>query len=472
MDGARTPWLSENIPVEDLQFLMTTELLQATPDKFKRRLISLMLPKKLEGGTRFIHQGQKGDYFYVIQNGSCVVSLEKNGQSHPIARLKRGDIVGEVSILTGENRSANVDSETDLVLWGVGLEQFEKISEECPELLEFLTDIATERLCSQKITAERAIGRYTINEVLAEGGWSIVYKGAHSFLNLPVAIKMLKHNMARDADMLNKFQNEAKIIAGLNHENIVKVYDVENVYRTVFIVMEHLEGVTLRHILKKKLRLPFPRALQILIQVCSGLNYAHGQGIVHQDVKPGNIFIEKNDRVKIVDFGLASPIGGCSNELPGTVFYMAPEQIEGEPVDPRTDIYSLGITAYEMVTGRRPFPDDVCEVLKAHITEPMPNPRMLNPDLPEAFCGFIARATQKEPSLRYDNLGQVLEDLNSIAQRTTPFEFTEPTRSRKRMMSLLMFYEESHQLGLNQLMKTFGEQVKELGIELKIADFD
>lgn len=472
MNGSKALRVNEDISIEDLQFLMTTELLQATPDYFKRRLISLMSPKQLKSNTRFIRQGQKGDYLYVIQDGSCIVSLEKTGQSHPIARLTRGDVVGEVSILTGENRSANVDSETDMIVWAIGFEQFEKISGECPELLEFLTDMATERLCSQKITAERAIGRYTINEVLAEGGWSIVYKGAHSFLNLPVAIKMLKHNMARDADMLSKFQNEAKIIAGLNHENIVKVYDVENVYRTVFIVMEYLEGVTLRHILKKKLRLPFQRALQILLQVCSGLDYAHRKGIVHQDVKPGNIFIEKNDRVKIVDFGLASPIGGCSNELPGTVFYMAPEQIEGEPVDPRTDIYSLGITAYEMVTGRRPFPDDVCEVLKAHITEPMPDPRALNPDLPEAFCSFITRATQKDPSLRYDDLGQVWEDLHSLAETATQFESSEPMQPRKRIMSLIMLYEEDQQLVLNQLMKAFSEQVKELGIEFKIADFD
>jgi eukaryotic-like serine/threonine-protein kinase len=125
-------------------------------------------------------------------------------------------------------------------------------------------------LFSRKITAERAIGRHTINEIPAEGGWSIVYKGCHSFLNLPVAIKMLKHNMARDPDLLDRFRNEAKIIAGLNQENIVKVYDIEQVPRTVFIVMEYLEGVTLRHILKNKLRMPFRR----MVKTSAGLQNA------------------------------------------------------------------------------------------------------------------------------------------------------------------------------------------------------
>ena len=331
-----------------------------------------------------------------------------------------------------------------MILWGMRLEAFDEISALCPEVNEFLCELATERLCSQKITAERSIGRYTINEVLAEGGWSIVYKGFHSLLKLPVAIKMLKHNIARDKDQMEKFQNEARVIASLNHENIVKVYDIENLYRTVFIFMEHLDGVTLRHILANRLGLPFNRILNVLTQVCSGLDYAHKQGIVHQDVKPGNIFIQKNDRVKIVDFGLACPIGGCSPDLPGTAFYMAPEQIEGEPVDPRTDVYSLGIMAYEMATGRRPFPDDVCEVFRSHITEPTPDPRVLNPGLPPEFCRFIAKATSKDPAERYDDLDQARGELLQMQKRSDP-ERPKKSQRKRKMMSLFVFYEEDHQ---------------------------
>jgi len=179
-----------------------------------------------------------------------------------------------------------------------------------------------------------------------------------------------------------------------------------------------------------------------------------------------------NDHAKIVDFGLASPIGGCSDEFPGTAFYMAPEQIEGDPVDPRTDIYSLGIMAYEMATGRRPYSDDVCEVLKAHITEPIPYPRVLNPDLPETFCRFITKATQKDPRSRYDDLLQVSDDLNYMVKNTGEFLLREPIQHRRRMMSLFILYGDDRQLELNEFLKGFSEQIKELGAELRIADLD
>lgn len=471
MNGEKNRTRTGGIPVEDFQFLMKTELLEATPEEFKRKLIASMTRTRINAGERFITQGEEGDCFYLIQEGSCVVSLDKNGQSFPVSRLKQGEIVGELAVLTGETRSANVYAEEDMVLWALSLEAFDAISASCRPLQDFLTDISTERLCSRKITAERSIGRYTISDMMAEGGWSLVYKGVHAFLNFPVAIKMLKHNMARDPDFLDKFQNEAKIIARLNHENIVKVYDIEHVFRTVFIIMEYLEGVTLRHILKNKLRLPYPRLLQILMQVCAGLDYAHKQGIVHQDVKPGNIFIESNDRVKLVDFGLASPIGGCSHDLHGTAFYMAPEQIEGEPVDPRTDVYSLGITAFEMATGRRPFPDDVCSVLRAHITEPTPDPRNFNPDLPDEFCRFVSKATQKDPSARYQTCCEMIADLMTMAAKAGE-KISSDSRAKRRMMTLFMFYGDEFQLELNQMMEGFGQQLASLGAELRIADFE
>lgn len=465
------PTTKEAIPLEDFRFLMKTGLLDATPEAFKKELISQMERVPVHAGERFIFQGSKGDGFYVIQEGSCIVSLEKSGRSHQIARLKPGDLVGEVAVLTGENRSASVDAATDMVLWKLELDVFEEISAKCQDLSHFLMEIATERLCSQKITAERSIGKYMIQDVLGEGGWSIVYKGLHASLNLPVAIKMLKHTMAADHDLSAKFQNEAKVIASLSHDNIVRVYDIEHLYRTVFIIMEYLDGLTVRHILRNSLSLPFSRVLHILMQVCMGLNFAHQRGIVHQDVKPGNIFIQKDDRVKIVDFGLACPIGGCSSEMPGTAFYMAPEQIEGDPVDPRTDIYALGITAYEMATGRRPFPDDVCEVLRAHITEPTPDPRISNPDLPQEFSEFVARATQKEPGKRYQGISEVLRDLNRLAE-IVGTETISQRSNRLRMMSLFMLFESERQRELNELLESFTVRLKALGAEFIIADFD
>lgn len=471
MQRAKDHTFKSHIPLDDLEFLMKTEFLRATPDEAKKQLLSAMVRRSFRAGERFISQGEPGDRFYVLQRGSCVVNILANGQWHPVSRLGPGEIVGEMSVLTGENRSAHVDTEADMVAWALTREAFESISSEFPELREYLTELATERLCSRKITAERSIGKYTINEVVAEGGWSIVYKGVHSFLNLPVAIKMLKHTMAIDAELFDKFQGEARIIAGLNHENIVRVYDIEHVFRTVFIIMEHLNGVTLKQILKKRFRLPAPRILRILQQVCAGLDYAHRQGIVHQDVKPGNIFVQNNDVVKIVDFGLACPIGGCSDDLPGTAFYMAPEQIEGEPVDPRTDVYSLGIVAFEMATGHRPFPDNVCDVLRAHITEPTPDPRTLNPDLPEELARFIMKATRKDPAARYANLREVMNELHGLECRIG--EDAPAVRPRRRkMMSLVMVYDHEHQIRMSRLLEDFSEQLQRMGAQVRVADFD
>jgi serine/threonine protein kinase len=470
-DTVRVKPASDTICLADLEFLMRTELLRASPDENKRDLIQALERVELSAGARLITQGEPGDRLYVIQKGSCIRSLEKNGRIHRISRLKAGDIVGEMAVLTGEPRSANVDSETEMILWALPGEAFDRISESRPDLRRFLTEVSTERLCSQKITAERKIGKYTIHEIVAEGGWSIVYKGIHSFLNLPVAIKMLKHSMAEDSDFFERFQNEAKFIAGLNHENIVRVYDIEHMYTTVFIMMEYLEGLTVKHILENRPGLPVERLLRIIIQVCHGLDYAHRQGIVHQDVKPGNIFIQPDDRVKLVDFGLATPIGCASDDMPGTPFYMAPEQIEGDPVDPRTDIYSLGITAYEMATGQRPFPDDICTVLKAHITEEISDPRAIVPNLPEEFTEFVRRATSKNPNARYRNIGEVLDILVPMARRFGAEPRAAVTKRRK-LMSLLMLYDESRQVELRGLLQDFGRRINKLGAELRLADYD
>ncbi len=299
-----------------------------------------------------------------------------------------------------------------------GKAQFDAPREDCPDLQNFLTDLVTHRFSKESVTADRTVGKYVVNEIIAEGGWSIVYKGTHKTLNMPVAIKMLKHDMAMDPDFSERFRYEAKTIARLKHENIVRIYDIEELCRTIFIIMEYLEGSPLDHILEKMPKLPLSRALAILLQVCAALGYAHKRGIVHQDIKPGNIFIQANDRTKIVDFGLACPRGAWDPNLPGTLFYMAPEQIEGESVDERTDIYCLGITAFEMITGQRPFPkDEITKVMDLHLHEDVPDARTLIPDLPDELHSFIMRATQRNPAARHRSMSQALHDLEPLAEK-------------------------------------------------------
>lgn len=462
---------TESVVAGGIEFLMRTPLLQATPDDRKRQMLLAMKPNRYRAGKRIITQGEEGDLLYVLQSGSCIVNLEKNGELHPISRLKSGDIFGELSLVTGEYRSANVDAETDVTVWTLEKKAFGRICDGCQDVVEFLTELATERLCSRKITAEKSVGRYKITDVIAEGGWSIVYKGSHSILRQPVAVKMLKHNMALYSEFFHTFRKEAETIASLNHENIVRVYDIEHVYKTLFIIMEYLSGITLRRIIGNGFKMPLSRIVHILTQVCTGLKYAHKQGIVHQDVKPGNIFLQPDDRVKIVDFGLAAPIGGCSEEMLGTPYYMAPEQIEGEPVDARTDIYSLGITAYEMATGKRPYPDDICRIMEYHITKTIPDPRECNPDLPEQFAQFVKKATEKRPAARFQCMAEVLDRLREMLGSRAREE-KRSSRDSRKMISLFMFYEKDRELELDRILDEFGEKLHNVGVELRLASFD
>jgi serine/threonine protein kinase len=456
----------------DLEFLINTPLLKVIPMEAKCPLLNFMTPQRVPTGTRFISQGDRGDTFYIIQEGTCVVNVEKNGTKHWLTRLRGGDIVGEIALLTGEPRTANVDAETDMILWSLTREEFDSICSKYTDLLDFLTELVTHRFTTEKVTASRTIGKYLINELIGRGGWSLVYKGMHKSLNMPVAIKMLKHDMAMNVEFAEKFQNEARVVALLNHDNIVKVYDIEELYRTVFIIMEYLEGVPLDRVLHTMPRLPTFKVLDVLLQVCNGLSYAHEQGIVHQDIKPGNVFIQSDGRAKIVDFGLSCPPGTVDCGLPGTVYYMSPEQIKGDSIDERTDIYSLGIMAYEMTTGQRPYPEDnLSRLMELHVIEDIPDPRSLAPDLPDELHYFIKRATRRDPAARFKSTWEIIRDLQPFADKMG-VERRPQLEQRRKMMSLFLFYQEDQQMFLNRLVENFNSEVKKMGVELKITNVD
>ena len=457
---------------EDLRFLTATDLFNAAPEGAGTALLACLARKEVKAGERFIHQGEQGNGMYLIQDGSCSVIVEREGALTRVARRKEGDLVGEMALVTGEKRAAHVEAEMDMILWRISRVEFDELCLAYPGIREFITEIVTGRISESKVTRRKTIGKYVISEVIGEGSWSIVYKGIHQSLGLPVAIKMLKHNMAMDADFLERFNAEARIIAQLNHPNIVRVHDIEHIYRTIFIVMEHLSGEPLEEILVNVPQLPFPTVLDILIQVARGLQYAHSQGIVHQDIKPANIFIEDGHRTKLLDFGLARPIGSDDDLcLAGTPHYMAPEQIGGEALDGRTDIYAFGITAFEMATGRKPFHDlDVGAVLKAHRQSPTPDPCLLNPDLPGTFNAFIQRATSKDPSDRHQSAGEVVEELAVLAGRHG-VTMRPKTGDARKMISLLALYREHDEIEVARLIEEFNQGLKDLGAELHVASY-
>jgi len=382
---------------------------------------------------------------------------------------REGDVIGEMALLTGETRSANVISESDMILWKLPRESFDQACQSDPDIREFLTELLTNRLEKSTIIGVRNVGRYIMTHRIGHGGWSFVYKGKHKSLNMPVAIKMMKHNQAMDDDFLENFRREGKLIARLNHPNIVQVYDIEELYRTVFIIMECLEGESLEALLDRKGNLPFSRALKILIQIGTGLAHAHEQKIIHRDVKPDNVFILKDDQIKLLDFGLACAPGEEDFEQTGTIHYMSPEQIEGDPVDHRSDIYSFGVLAYEMFTGQKPFfGDDLMAVMNMHINESLPDPREIVPDLPESITNLIFKACAKNQDERYDSMLELVEQLTAISN-TLKEGVALTSNVEKEITVLLITHNKDQKLTLTKLLDEFSQKAEDKGFSLNIA---
>src|SRR6266571_1099410 len=212
-------------------------------------------------------------------------------------------------------------------------EGFHKITRETPSLARFLTQILADRLTEGGFMASKTIGKYQLLGELGRGGMSVVYNAVHTSLNRPVAVKMLNHELAFDERFRASFQQEARVIAGLSHENIVQVYDTEQAYATYFIMMEFIAGTSLAKLIEASGRFPGSQARDILIQMCRALGFAHDRGIVHRDVKPSNVIMTPDGRVKLMDFGLAqvqaTEAKPDDEEVVGTVEYMSPEQIRG-----------------------------------------------------------------------------------------------------------------------------------------------
>ena len=257
--------------------------------------------------------------------------------------------------------------------------------------------------------------RYEILERIGSGGMADVYKGKDHKLNRYVAIKVLKSDYRSDQVFIQKFLSEAQAAAGLMHPNVVNVYDVGQDRGLYYMVMELVEGITLKDYIEKKGRLSPKETVSISIQMVTGLQAAHNHHIIHRDIKPQNIIISKDGKVKVTDFGIARATTSTqtiSTSVMGSVHYTSPEQARGGVVDEKSDIYSIGITMYEMVTGHVPFDgDSTVSVALKHLQEEITSPSDEVPDLPYSLECIIMKCTQKNPALRYHDCASLLVDL-------------------------------------------------------------
>ena len=256
--------------------------------------------------------------------------------------------------------------------------------------------------------------RYEILEKIGTGGMSDVYKAKDHKLNRFVAVKVLKQEFSENANFVSKFRIEAQAAAGLMHPNIVNVYDVGEEDGIYYIVMELVEGITLKSYIEKKARLSVKEAISIAIQVSMGIEAAHKNRIIHRDIKPQNIMISKDGKVKVTDFGIAKAVTSntITSNVMGSVHYTSPEQARGGYSDEKSDIYSLGITMFEMLTGRVPFNGETTVAIAIkHIQEPMPSPREYISEIPISVEQIVFKCTQKSPDRRYQSVAELLADL-------------------------------------------------------------
>ena len=275
--------------------------------------------------------------------------------------------------------------------------------------------------------------RYEVLSKVGAGGMADVYKGKDRMLNRYVAIKVLKKEYKEDENFVRKFRSEAQAAAGLMHPNIVNVYDVGEDRGLYYMVMELVEGITLKEYIEKKGRLSHKEVISIAIQMCTGLGVAHAADIIHRDIKPQNIIISKDGKVKVTDFGIAKATTSntVSSNAMGSVHYTSPEQARGGFSDQRSDIYSVGITLFEMVTGQVPFDgDSTVSVAIKHLQEEIMSPSELVPDIPYSLEQIILKCTQKNSERRYRNTDELIQDMKrSLVDPDGDFVAIPPQRN-------------------------------------------
>ena len=277
-------------------------------------------------------------------------------------------------------------------------------------------------------------GRYEIKEIIGVGGMANVYKAYDSIDDRAVAVKILRDEHMENDELLRRFRNESKAIAVLSHPNIVKVYDVSFNEDIQYIVMEHIDGITLKEYIEQQKVLRWKEAVHFTVQILRALQHAHDKGIVHRDIKPQNIMLLEDGTIKVADFGIARFARASQHTVTdkaiGSVHYISPEQAKGELSDEKSDIYSIGVMLYEMTTGTLPFDaDSPVSVALKQIQSQAKRPREINPDIPEGLEDITIRAMQKAPARRYQSAAEMLRDIDEFKRDPSisfEYKYSEP----------------------------------------------
>ena len=272
-----------------------------------------------------------------------------------------------------------------------------------------------------KYVGKRLDDRYDIREVIGVGGMAIVYKAYDRVEDRIVSIKILRDEYLGNQEFLRRFRNESRAIAMLSHPNIVKVYDVSFGDRLQYIVMEYIDGITLKEYISQQHVIRWKEAVHFTLQILYALQHAHEKGIIHRDIKPQNIMLLKDGTIKVTDFGIArfsrSDSRTMTDKAIGSVHYIAPEQARGAVTDEKSDVYSVGVMLYEMLTGKLPFEaENAVSVAIMQMQSEAKTPRSINPEIPEGLEEITLKAMKKDPEQRYASAAEMIRDINAFRQ--------------------------------------------------------
>jgi CRP-like cAMP-binding protein len=385
---------------------LTLPLFAGMDGEARARFSAAMKPAAYAASETIIAQGEDGEEMFVLAAGTIRITVRNAEDVVVFERTSEAPaIFGEMSLITREPRSATITAESPCDCLRIDKAAVKDLFARHPSTAVFLTRLVGERL--MQVQGIRKVGKYEVIGRLGAGGVATVFEARHPSLGIPVALKMLSHALVFDPGFADHFAEEARLVAMLDHENIVRVLDTEQAYGTHFIVMEKLTGELLDELIESGQAIPWGAARRILREICDALAYSHERGFIHRDVKPENVFLRGDGRVKLMDFGIATRSGGGSRDgrVFGTPYYMSPEQIDGSPVDHRADLYAFGVILYRMFTGRLPFQDG--NIFVAHALEPVPDPLRFNPELPREIVELLLRCLAKRPEDRPDNAGSI-----------------------------------------------------------------
>ena len=402
-DPASREVLLESEPFKALRPRLTDQVFAATKER------------RYGAGETIIHQGQRGDALFVVIDGEARVSLRAHeNETRTIATLVAGSVAGEMSLITQEPATADVVAETDVRALVLPAADFDALAAKNPELTIVLTNVVADRLGRAIVDGlgGKVLNGYRIVRTVGRGGMAVVYEAVEVASGERVALKMMSHRLVYQPGAHSRFEREARIVEPLDHPNIARMRGHFPAFRTEFIVMEFCEGVTLADALVQRGAFSEPDARGVLGQLATALVFVHERGVVHRDLKPGNIMLSPDGRVKLMDFGLAKEERRATDETAtqtgtvlGTPLYMPPGQMTGEESGPTIDIYAFACIAYELVAGTPLFQGRTTRaLLQDKLTRKLPPASEIAGGISDEFHEMLLRGIENEPEKRLDSL--------------------------------------------------------------------